>query len=274
MATTTELDAELESLTVDAAEIASRIDEYSEVIEAIEDAVSEARKAHSGSWLGYHSRVYYNGLQPPPPGAVFDPASGLRERFCNDTRGDWAEFSYDKIYDGLKSVVDESSFDGMAEVAGAARPTVVEIREKLISLLTAIKERAENQYIEKLLKDAQNAKIFSTKDFVDYYRPSGQFMSRDTAAIHNGLQTPPHIALYSVVQALQSPFNVANQLSKIAARAKEHILHRKSSTAHATSGGGHVFIGHGRSSAWRETYRRPHPRAAGCGAARGPASGP
>jgi predicted nucleotide-binding protein len=248
----TAIDTALDTIAAESALIASRADPFRDAIETLENATSEAAKAWSGSWLGYHSRVYYNGLQPPPPGAHFDPASGLADRYISDTRGDWREFEYDHIYDELKSIVDTNVFDKLHETAMEARQATSDIQERLISVLTAINDKSNDSYVQRLLQDTQNAKCLSAQEFVNYLRPSGQFMSRDMVAINNGFQTPPHIALLAVVKALESPFNVAHKLNKLAARAKEHIQHRKSSAAYATTGGGKVFIGHGRSAVWRD----------------------
>jgi predicted nucleotide-binding protein len=152
----------------------------------------------------------------------------------------------------LKGVVDADEFDNFNETAKRARQGISDLRERLISVLIAINEKSDSSYVERLLQDAHNEECLSTQDFVNFCRPSGQFMSRDIVAINNGLQTPPHIALCALVQELKSPFNVATKLAKIAKRAKEHIQHRKSSTAYATTGGGKVFIGHGRSATWRD----------------------
>ena len=55
----------------------------------LENAANETAKAWSGSWLGYHAYVYYEGLRPRPPGAHFCQESGIRDRFDSDTTGDW-----------------------------------------------------------------------------------------------------------------------------------------------------------------------------------------
>jgi hypothetical protein len=39
-------------------------------LEALERAAERAGKAWSGSWIGYQSRVYYKGLNEPPPRAL------------------------------------------------------------------------------------------------------------------------------------------------------------------------------------------------------------
>jgi hypothetical protein len=38
---------------------------------ALEHAANTVGRAWSGSWLGYHSCVYYVGLKPPPRGSTF-----------------------------------------------------------------------------------------------------------------------------------------------------------------------------------------------------------
>lgn len=47
--------------------------------DAVRDAAKQVGRSFSGSWLGYHSQVYYNGLVPPPPGARFSQEWGLKE---------------------------------------------------------------------------------------------------------------------------------------------------------------------------------------------------
>src|SRR5688500_8444776 len=48
-------------------------------LDAVEAAANRIKKAFSGSWLGYHSRVYYADLVAPPPGVNFSKEWGLKE---------------------------------------------------------------------------------------------------------------------------------------------------------------------------------------------------
>lgn len=36
-------------------------------IDALETAAKRLDRSASGSWLGYHANVYYDGLKPAPP---------------------------------------------------------------------------------------------------------------------------------------------------------------------------------------------------------------
>jgi hypothetical protein len=53
-------------------------------LDALEEASKKMNASFSGSWLGYHSRVYYANLQPAPAGANFSQEWGLKEMYGVD----------------------------------------------------------------------------------------------------------------------------------------------------------------------------------------------
>ena len=65
--------------------------------EQLEAAVSIFAKSFSGSWLGYHSRIYYKDFQPPAPGANFSREWGMKQAYGEGTRGEWGEYAYDDV---------------------------------------------------------------------------------------------------------------------------------------------------------------------------------
>ena len=68
-----------------------------EPIACLEKAASEVAKAWSGSSLGYHSTIYYEGLKIPPSGAYFDAEWGFMNESPNRTHGNWKKFDPDEI---------------------------------------------------------------------------------------------------------------------------------------------------------------------------------
>lgn len=71
-------------------EIADRLEGLSEraaqpeirqPLERLEEASNRVGRAWSGSWLGYHARIYYKALQPPPIGARFSPEWGMKDSY-------------------------------------------------------------------------------------------------------------------------------------------------------------------------------------------------
>jgi len=188
---------------------------------------------------------------PVPPGARFDQLRGLQDSFSSDTRGDWAEYSFDAVYDELKRAVSKSDFDSLVEAANETEAKVRELRENLLSILESIAEVSDDTYLTRLVDDAKKTSPISASKFVKYLRPSGKLMSMDMVAIQGGLQTPPHIALLAQIKAMQSPFTVAENLAKLAKRAERHIISR-SRVPRREVPGTKVFIGHGRAIPWRD----------------------
>src|SRR4051812_29525986 len=67
-------------------------------ITAVIAAAETIGKAWSGSWLGYHSRVYYRDFEPVPPGARFSKEWGFTElHTIEGTVGDWEEYAFDAV---------------------------------------------------------------------------------------------------------------------------------------------------------------------------------
>ena len=62
--------------TLEAAAEAGAAENASSPLTSLADAANEIKRSFSGSWLGYHSRVYYEGLIPTPAGANFSQEWG------------------------------------------------------------------------------------------------------------------------------------------------------------------------------------------------------
>ena len=89
-----ELASELRTIFEELQSAVHRVDDLIlfKPVDALEKSAKEVEKAWGHSWVGYQSRVYYEGLQPPPPGAHFSSELGFRQMYTMGTRGDWREF--------------------------------------------------------------------------------------------------------------------------------------------------------------------------------------
>ncbi|MBE9242942.1 hypothetical protein [Synechocystis salina] len=220
-------------------EIAARF-KSSDVVESIkvlQEAANEAGKAWSGSWLGYHSRIYYNQLKPVPPGARFSQEWGLSDRYSNDTIGEWCEYTFDTVYNVLKSTSKNISLEQLEELANNASEVIPDLQEELISIIFACLANGEDEYLSHLKEETKDCKVLSTSQFIDYLRPSGTFMSRDMVAMQSGLHTPPHIYLQAQLLAIQSPAGVAENLKKVATRLSLHLTNKSRAYMHSSQPG-------------------------------------
>ena len=244
----------LDLLKSTCSKIAARF-ESSDVVQSIkilQEAANNAGKSWSGSWLGYHSRIYYEELQPVPPGARFSREWGFSDRYSNDTIGEWREYDFDDVYNALKSTPKDLSLEQLEELASDVNQVIPDLQEELISIILSCLANEEDEYLRRLKEEAEDCKVLSPEKFIDHLRPSRQLMSRDVIAIQAGLHTPPHIFLQAQLIGIQSSAEVAKGLKKIATRLSLHLTNRTRAYMHSSQPGTHIFIGHGRSPLWRD----------------------
>jgi len=226
--------------------------ELAAALDTLERSANEAGKAWSRSWCGYHSRVYYKGLKPPPPGAHFSTEWGLKESFATDTTGDWEEYDFDVVKSEVLRRAGNPDLGRVQEIAKDGEKLFEERRDQIISILDTALSRRKDSYLDRLIEDAKKTRLVTASDLIEALRPSGTLMSRDTLALTQGLWTPPHISVVAEVAALRNPAKACAILAKIAKNAGAHLERLERDQRRAERLGTNVFIGHGRSPLWKD----------------------
>jgi predicted nucleotide-binding protein len=222
-------------------------------LDKLEDAASRVGKSWSGSWLGYHSRVYYKDFQSPPPGARFSQEWGfIQADWFNSTSGEWAEHTDDDVRHAIYDLAGNPDLKPVEEVAEKVRNIIEDKLAEVLSLITTALDERDDPFLTKLKRDSEGAVIPNVRDFVNHYRPSGQFVSRDMAAIGQGFLPPPHIVVLAEVFANRAPAKACEVLSKTAKQAGSHLAKRERYSRKTQEMGTNVFIGHGRSLMWKD----------------------
>jgi predicted nucleotide-binding protein len=220
-------------------------------LDRLQDAATKVGKAWSGSWFGYHSRVYYKDFQPPPAGAMFSPEWGFMSASSNPTKGDWIELSFDEVVDVIEELAGRPDLT-QADLAGDnARRVFDESRAEIVSVITAVTASHPDELLSNLLDEAKSLSPLSRAQAVRLFLPSGQLSSRDAAAITQGTQAAPHHTVLGRVLSARDPISNCTKLEKISRRAASH-LERLTGMETPRELGDRVFIGHGRSPLWRE----------------------
>lgn len=231
---------------------ASRLPE--EHLIKLEDLANSVGKAWSGSCLGYHSRVYYKDLKPAPPGARFSKEWGFKDSYMlRETIGDWKECDPDELISHIKSNSGVEDFDSLEKNASETRELFYEIQSEILSLLTPIlSENKDDTFLSDLAGKIKGEKVYSPRDYLNSVLPSGQQMSRDMNAIQAGVKVPPHISVLSSCYGTRGPFAACLNLSKLTRRLASHLENIDQTQSRSERIGTNVFIGHGRSSIWRD----------------------
>jgi predicted nucleotide-binding protein len=234
--------------------LAGEASSVAEPLEAIKASATDIGRSSSGSWLGYHSRVYYANFASPPPGANFSQEWGIQDKTYSSmgSRGDWRQ--YDPI--DVKARIRKAS--GSVDLADAmtasqrAAEFFASAKLEILSILENEMHSEPDKFLERLKGDLEKLDVLSGREIANIWSPKGQFMTRDSLAAGQGNQVPPHIQeLADITSHLQS-FETCRSGALICEKAASH-LERKSNRKRETDRiGTNVFIGHGRSSAWRE----------------------
>jgi len=227
---------------------------FKKPLQSLIDAAEIVGRSWSGSWFGYHSRVYYAGLADPPPGARFSQEWGMMDTFgIQDTVGDWREYRFDDVIDAISQQAGNPDSTQQENTAKEIASEFEDAQSNALSLLSSVTEsRKDNKYLKDILEKVEGMKIFGASDFIEAMRPKGQMMSRDMPAIQAGLHTPPHIRVLADIHAIQYPFNACEELSKLSRRAASHLQNQEKHKTKSERIGTNVFIGHGRSPAWKD----------------------
>jgi len=247
---------ELRAIAQQLNEYAARGDqrEVAEPLARLEQVSDNLGKTWSGSNMGYQSRVYYAGFEVPPPGAHFDSEWGFLGQF-QGTTGDWRECDYDQVTALVYDRADVSSIEAAQELAKEARASWTEARPEVVSVLTAYLAQQEDTLVEQFRAETEKVTDLTVSDAARaLVGPIGSRMIRDTTALSQGFMAAPHQAVVAEVIAIRSAFGTCAALARIAERAASHIerLRASQQAKGAVMSGQKVFLGHGRSTEWRE----------------------
>lgn len=110
----------------------------------------------------------------------------------------------------------------------------------------------DDAYLRTLLNKAEKTVPPSADDFGKALMSQGQYITRDQIALGQGFQLAPHQRLLADATAINAPSVSAKDLATIARQAGSHIVRLGRRQRRENLVGTNVFIGHGRSPAWRE----------------------
>lgn len=214
-------------------EIAARLDdvakragapEIADPLRRFEESATHVGKAWSGSALGYHARIYYRDLKPPPPGHHFSPEWGMQDSWpIGATTGDWVEHDPDDIERTIRGLAGNPDLSAARDLAVHAEALFGGTKSEVLSLLTtAVADRADS-FIASLQEQVEQTAIQSKEQVLSALLPSGHWMCRDSLAVTQGLQPPPHLKVLAEVVALRQAPDACGHLAELARKAGSHL---------------------------------------------------
>ena len=126
-------------------------DEIAQPLSALRAAVAEVGRSFSGSWLGYHSRVYYEDYQTPPPGAHFSQEWGLMDTLGSlGSVGHWREYPFDEVKQRVLHLAGNPDLSAATAASGAADEAFNHAKAEITSIFQTRTLRVERTVSLKL----------------------------------------------------------------------------------------------------------------------------
>jgi predicted nucleotide-binding protein len=223
-------------------------------LNALSAAADQIKRSFSGSWLGYHSRVYYDGLVPAPPGANFSQEWGLQDMSITSlgSRGDWCEWDFDEVKAHIFDVAENPDIGPARQAASTAIGVFDTAKSEITSILENELGEKADAFLAKLKSDLENIEPMSKTVVAQRWSPKGQIMTRDMVAMGQGTKVPPHIDILAEVASIRHSFGICKAAADVSTKAASHLERKSRKKKVSGRIGTNVFIGHGRSRAWRE----------------------
>lgn len=236
---------------LDAVVSKGRDQRFDSVLGQLRTAAESAGAASCGSWIGYHANVYYHGFKTPEPGDHFSPEWGLMNSSSSDSFSGWEELAPEDVRSGIFRQAGDPDLSWHHAIASQANVLLAAKQEEVLSIFGSVLQMKQDSYLERLRDETKSLKAFSARDFISSQAPSGQLWSRDSTAMTQGVWTPPHIAVLAETLALHQPLRACETLARLSRHAAAHNRRLDRQTTRDERIGTTVFIGHGRSHAWR-----------------------
>src|ERR1022692_3063075 len=105
-------------------------------LQSLENAAREVGAAWSGSSMGYHATVYYQGFQPPPAGANFSKEWGLFPGIISHTTGEWVINRHEDVLSLIVERAGNPDVTTATAAAIAAKEVFSQSRADCLSILS------------------------------------------------------------------------------------------------------------------------------------------
>lgn len=196
---------------------------HDEPLKRLFGAATTVGRAWSGSSIGYHANVYYEGFQPPPPGCHFSSEWGLMK--MGDTSGRWFEYTPKYVNDWIERIAKSPDLKLVIGLAETLRNAVERRRRAMESILEVALRSDADAHIGDAQSKLKAMKVQSIGDVLRAFRPS-EVMTRDTVALSQGPKDAPHHQVIANVLALSTPVLAAQELADLAQDVAQHLRRR------------------------------------------------
>jgi len=235
-----------------AAEARTRIQDerIQKPLKALETVCDEIKRAWSGSNIGYHATVYYEGLNPAPPGVQFSPEWGLMNRLASHRpHPGWQTMDFQTVLNEIFTRAGNPDKPSLAAELRPLRETFEGLQETAISILTVALSQRSDPFLERKLKEIQEL-VGPEPETIERTLVPSNAWSRDSLAMSQGLRIAPHQSVAAFHLAGSVLGRGIDRLEKLTRETASHLRRLAPHSKKAEPMRDEIFVGHGRSLVW------------------------
>ena len=159
-------------------------------INILREATSNIGKSWSQSWIGFHANLYYLNFEALPSweykfDSEWGSIVGIREY--------WKEKTYLDVLNYVKALHSDICIEEIREQVDYSLKIAKELQSVITTDLIIIEDNSIYDSEWQLIKELQNYSFGITQmQIIDYQKPK-KVLTRDSYALQQGIQIPPHI---------------------------------------------------------------------------------
>lgn len=191
------------------------IKSYRSDLNELSKITTKIQESSSGSWIGFHSRLYYKGYKKPKWDESFDSEWGSLHGIPET----WEEKTYDDVSSFIKTHSKGKDILDIQRSLTREVEAAKKLQQKVCTELSLVRNLKNYSKEIEILEKIENIKWgLSSNEIIRGYTPR-HHMSRDTLAVSQGVFTPPHIEYYakvlycfSVISDIENFINLSQRL--------------------------------------------------------------
>lgn len=193
--------------------------------------------------------MYYGDFDP----SLVSPfwLTGSTSRRNSETHS-WRSRSNGEVIEAVDKITGKLDFTPLYDWEKSARAALEDSKASMISIFVAALSVHDDPLIREALRDTKSTEPLTHAGAVREQVPSDRASSGQANAGSKEVTAPPHLNYLASLNVHTDPGRRCAGLSKLARRMADHLDRLAGISPVPVKSGNRIFIGHGRSPAWRE----------------------
>ena len=135
------------------------------------------------------------------------------------SRGRWREYPAEEVKSHVREAAGNPDLSEPQQLAQEANRTFELAKAEIDSILLTEMEQAGDRFLEALREELGRLEAMSPREVAEHLAPKGSVMTRDTTAMSQRSQLPPHMTFVAEVKSIRHAIGICSAAAQIATKA-------------------------------------------------------